>query len=295
MRWDWDNHILMPECGITKNLFHRLLNYISVFDSMWADRIRPASPSDIEMFIQIIEQSSYPGKKEIPSEYYAFLEQMGEDDGGLLTEMLPDSIISRANLNHLYWERVNKHYPELKCCPYVPFLFNSLGDAELSYDLSSENPKKIVITYRDELYASTSDTLEKLLFRCAFRKFYLPNAARFAKTESEKYCYSTFSIDTNDAYNRFLPTSNDFLKFITQIETRFSFTEVWFSNKEGYFNDCYIGISADNRMIISVRHYDDTLFGTISGYAIQDIWEVKNFLSSYSQIELDPPNSYLEW
>lgn len=64
MRWDWDNHILMPECGITKNLFHRLLNYISVFDSMWADRIRPASPLDIKMFIQIIEQSSYPGKKE---------------------------------------------------------------------------------------------------------------------------------------------------------------------------------------------------------------------------------------
>lgn len=88
---------------------------------MWADRIRPASPLDIKMFIQIIEQSSYPEKKEIPSEYYAFLEQMGEDDGGLLTEMLPDSIVSRANLNHLYWERVNKHYPELKMLSICTF------------------------------------------------------------------------------------------------------------------------------------------------------------------------------
>lgn len=66
-------------------------------------------------------------------------------------------------------------------------------------------------------------------------------------------------------------------------------------NLSSHINTCYIGISADNRMIISVRHYDDTLFGTISGYAIQDIWEVKKFLSSYSQIELDSPNSYFEW
>lgn len=295
MRWDQNNYILMPECGITGDLFCRLFNYISAFDPTWINRIKPATSTDIEMFIQIVNQNDYPAKKEVPIEYFIFLEQMGDDDGGLLTQSLSDSIISRASLNHLYWERVNKHYPELKNSPYIPFLFNSLGDVEFSFDLSSENPHLIALTYRDELYTTTSDTLENLLFRCAFRKFYLPHARRLAEKNPEKYCYSTFSVDTNDAYRSFIPTNNDFLKFIRQIETMFSFTEVWFSNKDGYFNDCYIGMSANTQTVISVRHCDGTLFGTISGYAIQDILGVKRFLSSFSQVKLDTKNPYYVW
>lgn len=295
MRWDLTNHILIPERGETSDLFYRLSNYISEFDTMWKDRISPASPADIEMFNQIINQNTYPGKHKIPNEYYIFLEYMGEDDGGLLSQVLNNSYISRAELNESYLEDVSKFYPELKCCPYVPFLCNDIVETELSFDLSSENTHQIVVTNGEELYGKTGDTLEKLLFRCAFRRFYLPSAARFASVASKQFCYNNFAVNTTNAYNSLFQTNSVFFDFITQIERKFSFTEVWFSNKEGYFNDCYIGISTDSKMVMSIRHCYNTLFGTISGYAVRDIQEVKEFLSSYHQIKLDIKNPYFVW
>lgn len=276
----------MPETGAITTFYERLLRYIALFDPDWQNRIVPASYSTINDFKEIV--SRIPFKHAIPEEYYIFLSMLGEQDGGLLTESLPDSDISRAVLNRL----ANNNYPELENSPYVVFLFHSLGDTEFSFDLSASNPNQICITYMDELYAQTSDTFEKLLFRCAFRRFYIPAASKCLVQQSNAFSFRNFCLNCESDFNINFPLRTSYMEFIEQIEKTFSIQETWFSNSEGYLNDCYIGINLTGNVVISLRHCYDTLFGTVSGYDKEVINTITQYISKYQNVKLVFCDSY---
>lgn len=277
----------LPVQGEESDFAIRLSNYISKFDSTWKARIHPATLNTIETFNTIVK--SKVSNSPIPSLYYTFLAMAGENDGGLITDSLSDGEISLHYLNNLYAQRVNGSDPELKKSLYIPFYFCPISDLEFSFDLSSPVSDTIVRTYRGELYSHTSDSFEKLIFRCALRHFYVNSGYRLLAEESSEYTFATFCINSTRDFCDTFKDLTQYLIMLHDLEHRFTIHEVWFSNTDGYENDCYVGVCDTQRVMITMRHCESTLFGTISGYNTELIQELVNHYSNFHRIKFGTP------
>ena len=79
-------------------LFKRLYDYIEPFDSDWKNRIKPASKDMMDNYIKAAGLQLGNYAERIPASYLKFLELMGEDDGGLISQRY-DTVIDMIAKN----------------------------------------------------------------------------------------------------------------------------------------------------------------------------------------------------
>ena len=139
------------------------------------------------------------------------------------------------------------------------------------------------MTYgRGELSGRTDDTLDKLLFRCAFRKYCI-NSYPQCTVQIPDLRLVKFRIDEASKFNKTFPNLKRYHSFINYIEREFGIEETWFSNKDGYLNDYYVGVC--DSCILTMRHTYNTLFGTVSGNNSSLINKIIERLSDILDIE----------
>lgn len=257
VKTDNSTNIYIPKEGNANNLFERLFEFIEMYDTDWKNRIKPASENSINQLIELSEISKY--NRDIPIVYRKFLKKMGQDDGGLLSEVLLgetkiDEIIELLEDYHKY---DSDYFENL----IFPFCIQETG-IELSFDLSSNNQEGIWITEGSEIFRKTSESFEKLLFQCAFKKFV---------SFSVRVCYGA-SKKTLGETMRKANISNIFEE-LNKIIKKYGIIKTWFSDFEHY-----IGIGGD---IVFYMEYHNGVVGEISG---RNYTEVNDLLTDIINI-----------
>ncbi|MEY8330364.1 hypothetical protein AALB81_13730 [Lachnospiraceae bacterium 48-33] len=227
-------------------LFKRLYDYIEPFDSDWKTRIKPASKEMMDSYIKAAELSLGNYAERIPASYLKFLELMGEDDGGLISQRY-DTVVDMVatNINEVIeWldedgeEKMLPFYIGIHVITYVMWI-----------DLEKENNKRILGTYDDDYknFIRVSESFEKYLFQCAF--------AHIAEYAFKEY----FSLQKSDVYAiakcQNITPEKLHKKIIHFIE-EYGIKENWFSEP-----DYYIGQSKDTTFCIK---YDGDIHGKIT-------------------------------
>ena len=251
-----------PRQGNNEDLFQRLSEYISFFDKSWVNRIKPASQESIERLKQVSEFDKW--NKEFPKEYHIFLEHMGNDDGGLLSETLMGKTAIEKIIEVCEDEKEVDLDPFNS--PYFLF-FNDYLARELSFDLNKDTKYSIV----NQSLKVEAETFEKLLFQCAFRRFELYNNWVFAfQNQNERNPNLFCAIDG--------------------ITKKYNMQKAWFSDEQNYialgenYGFCIINIDAK-----------ESITGSVTGNNQEIVNELCNTFSTELNFKLnykDKPNYY---
>lgn len=207
-----------PQISDETNLFYTLSNYINEFNKEWIKKIKPASNTSIELLKRVSEIQKW--REEFPKPYYMFLETMGENDGGLLS----DSLIGTAHIIEIIdlYEEFHKFSPEVFDTPYLSFFQMEMG-GELSFDLSGKHAKNILETDSGELFRINSESFEKLLFQSAFNCF-----ERFGHYIGFSSSLSQLKKATS------IHEKKDLFETIDIIAKSYGLEKAWFSDEKHY-------------------------------------------------------------
>lgn len=227
-------------------LFKRLYDYIEPFDPDWKNRIKPASKEIMNSYVKAAKLSLGNYTERIPASYLKFLELMGEDDGGLISQRY-DTVVDMiaTNINEVM-ELLDEDEEE-KMLPFY------IGIHVITYvmwiDLEKENSKRILGTYDNDYknFTEVSESFEKYLFQCAFD--------HIIEYEFKEY----FTLRKSDVYAiaeyQNITPEKLYKKIIHFIE-EYGIKENWFSEP-----NYYIGESKDTTFCIK---YDGDIHGKIT-------------------------------
>lgn len=211
------------------DLFKKLYDYIELFDADWKNRLKPASKRSITQFIKTSRIGEYACR--IPESYFQFLERMGQDDGGLISNLKGGGTINPEDLKN----GIKKHYfltfsnyeRDYLARKKFPFFMDWIGGAPIYFDLSTEDNKGIWKGFDDNI-ERISESFEKLLFQCAFDWF----------VEYEFKKNYTRSINGKEEYQR-----------IIQVVEGYGVKETWFSDPNEYRGE-------GENIAFSMKYYD---------------------------------------
>lgn len=216
------------------DLFKKLYDYIEPFDADWKNRLKPAPKELIMRFLEVSKIKEYVER--IPLSYIQFLERMGQNDGGLISGILFGG--GDIDLNRLI-RMIENYYHKFLDAGMLPFFIETIGGAEVFFNLSTENNKKIWWRDGDEILR-ISESFEKLMFRCAFNNF----------IEYEFVTYDSIDEGTLDSMEKERNIEKrELYKQMIQAVERYGITEAWFSE-----SDYYIG---EGKNIAFYMEYDD--------------------------------------
>lgn len=245
-------------------LFEKLYDYIEPFDPGWKYRIRPASKETMDNYIRAAELSLGSYADRIPASYLKFLERMGEDDGGLISQRYDSAVDMVATNIHevVEWldeeeeEKMLPFYIGIHIIPYVMWI-----------DLEKENNKRILGTYDNdyENFTKVSESFEKYLFQCAFD--------HIVEYEFKEY----FSIRKSDVdaiakYQDITPEKL-YKKMIHSVE-EYGLNENWFCEP-----DYYIGESKDTTFSIK---YDGDMHGKVTSKSQIIVKSIANDICNFN-------------
>lgn len=250
-------NIYIPKEGNRDNLFERLFEFIEMYDTDWKNRIKPASENAINQLVESSEIIKH--NVDIPVIYRMFLEKMGENDGGLLSEVLLGETQIYEILELL--EDYHKYDPDYFESLIFPFCIQETG-LELSFDLSSNNQDSVWVTEGSEVFRKTSENFEKFLFQCAFKKFVYFNV-RISYGASKKILEETME----------KANISDIFEELNRIINKYGIIKAWFSDFEHY-----IGIGSN---IAFYMEYHNGVVGEIRG---ENDTEVNNLLTDIINI-----------
>lgn len=208
---------MFPRMGNDNDMFERLSEYIDAFDKTWKERIKPASKEQIERLKNESQLKKYVD--DFPKSYLTFLESMGVEDGGLLS----DYLIGTVNIDVMIdvYKEYQQFDQEIYETPYLSFFLYSTG-GEVSIDLSGKPIGNIFVTEAGEVANMISESFEKLLFQAAFQQF-----------ESFKY-WVGFSASQNDLYNALkkqkMEDRENVFEEIEKIGEKNNLKKAWFSD-----------------------------------------------------------------
>lgn len=160
------NNAQFPVMGDNTDLFTRLSEYINAFDSTWMKKIKPASREQIARLADVSQLKKWG--KTFPEPYFVFLENMGTQDGGLLSETLGGT----ADIEEIIdlYNDFQHSVPQIFEAPYLIF-FHQDTDPELSICLIGKDSDSILETDCGEVLKKAFDNFEKLLFQSAYGRF----------------------------------------------------------------------------------------------------------------------------
>ncbi len=265
------NGLPLPLKGTSKTFYERLTSYISFFDETWAARIQPIQKGKLQEFESHFALENYRVK--LPDTYYCFLQTMGENDGGLITDTIEGySEISLDVLMKVY---------DKSDAPYVPFIEVPISGFALFFNLN-KNCEIVEIFRPGMIYAHSKETFEQLVFRCAFQKFFLQAGKGKIETLYPKMNYKTLQIKLKRSSEKSHFSINDYHSLVATMQRRFLITEEWFSNQDGLLTDCYVGTTSGKESIIIIENRQGNLHISISGYDVKLIDNLTNFFKEYS-------------
>lgn len=254
-----DNSII-PQEGNSSNFFKRLSDYIGYFDSTWSDRIKGATKEDIGR-LEVLSGIQKSDCK-IPLYYQIFLDNMGEDDGVILTSQMGTSCINE--IIELY-EEIHKFEPETLNSNYLIF-YNVYLASQIALEVGkSENP--LIVDYAEgEVCDSHSENFEKLLFQLAFRKYVKSNyTIRFGTSGNTL----KDMLNKNDNIGK---SVFDIIEFVTEPQ---GFKKIWISD-----NWNYIGINPDAFCVIRCQDPRLGFSGYVTGASKENIVKLANLLAN---------------
>jgi len=229
------------------NILEVLSNYISAVDEAWSKKIIPASDDKIRKFKEVshIIENGY----DFPEAYALFLKNMGENDGGLLS----DSLCGTANIDELishYIRYGDRLYDDFEMEPNQLLFFLNEMEAEYYITFQSDGAH-IITTNFDDTYGvdGFSESFEKMLFQIAFNKY------------ERQYFEHTIYFGTNkiklEQTKKQLEV-DDILAVVDEYAQKKGFTKTWFSDKWHY-----IGFKENISLYVSLGF-------AMSGYIIGD-------------------------
>lgn len=268
-----DNGLPLPLKGTSKTFYERLSHYISLFDETWESRIRPIEEDQLQKFERCFALEN--DRVKLPDTYYCFLQKMGKNDGGLITDTIDGySEISLDVLMTLYGEWST---------PYVPFIEVPISGFALFFNLN-ENCKITEIFRPERIYGSSKETFEQLIFRCAFKKFFRQIGRKKLESLYPNYDDRTFQIELEQNSDESDNSFRYYQRLVTTIQKKFLITEEWFSNQDGLLTDCYVGTTPSKDSVITIENRLSYLNISISGSNAKMIDDLTNFLEEYGRI-----------
>ncbi|MCP3874444.1 MAG: hypothetical protein GY699_14975 [Desulfobacteraceae bacterium] len=225
---------LLPKDGHIDSLFDRLVTYVSDVDKEWVKNVKPASKESIDHLVKVskIKEKGF----DLPKSYRILLENLGEDDGGILSKyLLIDTSITEICD---YYEEENEIEPEsINPEMLVIGLFNMGG--QLSLDLKCPGGAKVIISDDGEFVSSYSENLEKFLFQNAFikcEKMRYPEFASYGGSEN----MLRKALEINRVDNIF--------NVVEKYAVDYEFTKAWFSDQNHY-----LGLRDDASFMVEMR------------------------------------------
>lgn len=221
-----------PQEGSVESFYIRLNNYISQFDAEWNGRIEGVSKKQMDKLIGMIEQQ----KPEIslPQDYMQYLRIMGNNNGGILSEAFVHNlkaeydIVMKINSELLEeeWYRMDKQ-------SMAAFYLDVTGDYYFLYFDSDSS--YVIGDDRDadsEEFELVSESMEKLIFQSAYRKYEPMNFEYGQKFSIEDIKYT----ENAELFHK-----------LKEICAKFGMSPLWISDKANYFFEGENGLLCVNR------------------------------------------------
>lgn len=260
----------LPSKGDAKTFYKRLSSYISLFDETWKSRIQPIQKNKLQEFEIYFALDNYMFK--LPDTYYSFLLTMGGNDGGLITDTIDGySEISLDVLMKIY---------DKSMAPYIPFVEVPISGYALFFNLNS-NCEIVEIFRPERVYGHTRETFEQLIFRCAFKKFFLQEGYEKLKKIYPQYTSKRLQIELESYETDSNLENNVYGIIIKNCQEKFAVSEEWFSNQDGLITDCYVGTTSERDTVITVDNRGSYLYIVIAGYNPELIDELMEFMKQF--------------
>ena len=171
-----NGNIFFPEQGKSDSIFERLSHYIGLFDNTWKERIRPTSVEQIKKLREVSQLGRYG--IELPKAYKIYLEMMGVDDGGLLSEFFNGGTGNIEDIIQIY-NNLCESEPEALDTHYQIHFWSDWG-GNVFFDLCRNHGDNILVVYQGEIYNVISESFEKMIFQAAFKIYEVfPNQLDF--------------------------------------------------------------------------------------------------------------------
>ncbi len=231
-----------------EELMWNISGYLSMLDPKWLQNCKPASPEDIECLEKILAERFACS---IPSSYKAYLERMGEEDGGLVSghvESDPefwecfkgDNMAQGAmyHIEHLDEEmaqgRRTSQEPQ-SIPPFWNFYYSMLAGQGWGFSPKAKCPDQIVQTSGIEQFYFSHDTFSKFLLYCAYDAI----TDRIWSQGTEFYELSDHThgvwMDVKCPKEWLIPKYNHLLvNFLNEIECCCYIQECWFSSQKEF-------------------------------------------------------------
>lgn len=208
--------------GTLDDMMERLCAAITSFDSEYTHKIKPASPEQIQQLKNII---NFPNDSAFPKSYLAFLETMGQDDGGLLEQEWDG--FSEVNIDTIcecYADYEGNFEVDPKC--FLLFLTH-WTDTELFLDLSGgENPP--VFLSGTQLFSAT---FENYLFQMSFQMMCKKQYLFHTDIGTSKQMVDTLLREKSYEISTLAGTYKDRMELAMEILKPFSLQPTWFSDE----------------------------------------------------------------
>lgn len=227
----------IPKEGKINTIYKRLSEYILPVDKEWINRVKSTDYDSIKKLRRFLGMED--AKLDFPESYIQFMKYMGENDGGLLSNVLlgSGSISQLLDLNeeiYLYERDTLEPY-------WFEFFLNEMG---VDYAISLKDINNQFIGISDE--EKVSSNFEKFLFQCAVKQY------------EKKY----FSINKSFGINAI--TSDKILKLesnqdiFENLSQKYKLKKSWFSDEWNYFlYSDEMSIYIEKRIGVLIRLYSN--------------------------------------
>lgn len=230
-----------------EELIGNILGYMSMLDPKWLQNCKPASPEDIECLEKMLAERFVCN---IPSSYKAYLESMGEEDGGLVSghmesdsefwECFKGDNMAQGAMYHI--EHINEQMAQGRRTsqepksipPFWNFYYSMLAGQGWGFSPKAKYPDQIVQTSGIEQFYFSHDTFSKFLLYCAYD-------AITDRLWSDATEFCDLSDDTHGVWMTvkcpkawFIPKANLLVHFLNEIEHCCSIDECWFSSQKEF-------------------------------------------------------------
>lgn len=264
-------------------LFNNIKRCYSALAPKHLQKLKPSSQAEIQKLEEAVRSRF---GKSLPPSFKMYLQQMGKDDDGLLSNMLEEDWSDFADgdlaLGTQKWLELSKSSNDCSCqTPYWLFYYAMISSTGLGFSPVTDDPDQLIRVDGSSFFY-TNDTLPKLLgFLTCLRAIRL-SEEKYGK--SREYKESRLSSNSHVLYSieffadcprEWSPVGHALLvDFLNRLESQFAFKECWFSmNKKFDLLDIdhkpvltddisplftrYINIQESSDLMFAVRFHPD--------------------------------------
>ena len=264
--------------------FHNIKRCVSIFEPEKILQLKPSPEASIQQLEKLVKQEF---NQELPLPYKIYLQQMGGEDGGVLSRFLDYRLeewngfkkdnMAQGALEFIKKSKIPSYIREKSSTipPFWYFYYGFLAEVGWGFSPTTKNPNQLVMTDGRNFYF-THDTFSKMLFFSTYIwgvRWVDEHSMALEYGEqnlpSELHDMFLVSLLADCPQNWDLPGHALLVDFLKELESRFSLEECWFSgNKEFDSFDAegnvsgaldgfsrYVGFHTISDFTICVRYY----------------------------------------